>query len=155
PNDAAHRAGPRAVRPHAGPEGGRRHIAECALDAAAFLPQVARTDRSLGDKPMSTRLVALAAVLFSACAFAEDVPVIKFDSVPDPLKLPNDIYFGEVTGVAVNSRGHVFVLSRGNSTGPAYGAAAAQLLEFDPSGKFVREIGKNLYAWSFGHSVRV
>jgi hypothetical protein len=80
--------------------------------------------------------------------------VIRFDSVADPVKLPNDIYFGEVTGVAVNSKGHVFVLSRGNTTGPAYAAAAAQLLEFDRNGKFVREIGKNLYAWSFGHSVR-
>jgi DNA-binding beta-propeller fold protein YncE len=62
---------------------------------------------------------------------------------------------GEVTGVAVNSKGHIFVLSRGNTTGPAYAAAAAQLLEFAPDGTFVREIGKNLYAWSFGHSVRV
>ena len=72
-----------------------------------------------------------------------------------PLKLPKDLYLGEVTGVAVNSKGHVFVLSRGNTTGPAYAAAAAQLLEFDRNGKFVREIGHNLYAWSFGHSVRV
>src|SRR4029450_5244460 len=61
----------------------------------------------------------------------------------------------EVTGVAVNSKGHVFVFSRGNTSGPAYAAAAAQLLEFDQNGKVVREIGKNLYAWSFGHTVRV
>jgi len=101
------------------------------------------------------RWLVASLALCSACAFAEEVPVIRFDSVPDPLKLPNDVYFGEVTGVAVNSKGHVFVLSRGNSTGPAYGAAAAQLLEFDDKGKFVREIGKNLYAWAFGHSVRV
>ena len=33
--------------------------------------------------------------------------------------------------------------------------AAAQLLEFDANGKFVREIGHNLYAWSFAHSVKV
>ena len=39
--------------------------------------------------------------------------------------------------------------------GPAYGAAAAQLLEFDPNGKFLREIGKGLYAWSLAHSVRI
>jgi hypothetical protein len=83
------------------------------------------------------------------------VPVISFDSVPNVLKLPKDIHLGEVTGVAVNSKGHIFVLSRGNTTGPAYAAAAAQLLEFTPDGKFVREIGKNLYAWSFGHAVRV
>jgi len=95
-------------------------------------------------------------VLLSPAAFAQQsVPVIPYDSVPDPLKLPKDLYFGEVTGVAVNSKGHIFVLSRGNTTGPAYAAAAAQLLEFAPNGKFVREIGKNLYAWSFGHTVRI
>jgi DNA-binding beta-propeller fold protein YncE len=83
------------------------------------------------------------------------VPIIAFESVPNILKLPKDLYLGEVTGVAVNSKGHIFVLSRGNTTGPAYAAAAAQLLEFAPDGTFIREIGKNLYAWSFGHSVRV
>ena len=57
--------------------------------------------------------------------------------------------------MAVNSKGHVFVFSRGNSTGPAYAAAAAQLLEFGPDGTFIREIGKNLYAWSFAHAVRI
>jgi DNA-binding beta-propeller fold protein YncE len=99
---------------------------------------------------------ALALSLSSAAAFAqESAPVIRFDSIPDPLKLPDNVYLGEVTGVAVNSKGHIFVLSRGNTTGPAYAAAAAQLLEFDASGNFVREIGRNLYAWSFGHSVRV
>jgi DNA-binding beta-propeller fold protein YncE len=95
-------------------------------------------------------------VLLGAPALAQQsVPVIAFDSVPNALKLPKDLYLGEATGVAVNSKGHVFVLSRGNTSGPAYAAAAAQLLEFGPSGKFVREIGKNLYAWSFGHTVRV
>ena len=87
--------------------------------------------------------------------FAQTVPVIPFDSVPNFLKLPPDIYLGEAAGVATNSRGHVFVFSRGNSTGAAYGAAAAQLLEFAPDGKFLREIGHNLYAWSFAHAVRV
>ena len=83
------------------------------------------------------------------------VPSIAFDSVPNPLRLPANMYFGEVSGVSVNSRGHVFVLSRGNTSGPAYAAAATQLLEFDAKGQFVREIGKNLYAWSFGHTVKV
>jgi 6-bladed beta-propeller len=82
-------------------------------------------------------------------------PEIPFDSVPDFLKLPRDLYFGEVAGIALNSAKHVFVFSRGNTTGPAYGAAAAQLLEFDQNGHFVREIGRNLYAWSFAHTVRV
>ena len=63
---------------------------------------------------------------------------------------------GEVSGVAVNSKGHVFVFTRSNSAGgPAYAPAAAQLLEFGPNGEFVREIGKGLYGWSFAHTVRV
>ena len=103
---------------------------------------------------MKHAIAALLAAL-SGTAAAQSVPAIPFDSVRDPLQLPNDMYFGEVTGVAVNSKGNVFVLSRGNTTGPAYAAAATQLLEFGPDGKFVREIGKNLYAWSFGHTVRV
>ena len=74
----------------------------------------------------------------------QSVPEIPFDSTPDLLKLPNDLYLGEASGVAVNSKGHIFVFSRGDTTGPAYGAAAAQLLEFDPAGKFVREMGHHL-----------
>jgi DNA-binding beta-propeller fold protein YncE len=83
------------------------------------------------------------------------VPEIKFRSVPDFLKLPPDMHLGEASGVAVNSKGHVFVFSRGTTTGPAYAAAAAQILEFGPDGKYIREIGRNLYAWSFAHDVRV
>jgi hypothetical protein len=93
----------------------------------------------------------------SSSVFAQQlqVPEIEFQSVSNPLKFPADLYLGEAAGVAVNSKGHIFVLSRGNSTGPAYGAAAAQLLEFDAEGKFLREIGHNLYAWSYAHSVKV
>jgi hypothetical protein len=86
---------------------------------------------------------------------AQSVPEIPYESVADFFKLPTDLYFGEVAGVAVNSKRHVFVFSRGSTTGPAYGAAAAQLLEFGPDGKYIREIGKNLYAWSYAHAVRV
>jgi len=83
------------------------------------------------------------------------VPEIPYRSVPGFLKLPADLYLGEVAGVAVNSVGHIFVFSRGSTNGPAYGASAAQLLEFDSDGKFLREIGHNLYAWSFAHSVKI
>ncbi|HET9833688.1 MAG TPA: hypothetical protein VFP91_18330, partial [Vicinamibacterales bacterium] len=84
------------------------------------------------------------------------VPEIPFDSVPNAVKLPPDMNFGEDAGVAVNSKGHVFVYTRSNSaTGSAYGGAASQLFEFDQNGKFVREIGKGLYAWAFAHVVRI
>jgi DNA-binding beta-propeller fold protein YncE len=93
--------------------------------------------------------------LASSSLFAQGPAKIVYQSVPDFLKLPQDIYLGEVAGVAVNSERHVFVFSRGDSTGPAYGAAAAQLLEFGADGKFIREIGHHLYAWSFAHSVKI
>ncbi|HTA44492.1 MAG TPA: peptidyl-alpha-hydroxyglycine alpha-amidating lyase family protein [Bryobacteraceae bacterium] len=101
---------------------------------------------------LSVLLVSLAPLAFAQ----ELIPQIPFESVPDFLKLPAGMNFGEVPGVAVNSKGHVFAFTRSNSaTGPAYGAAAAQLLEFDQNGEFVREVGKGLYAWSEAHTVRI
>src|SRR5258706_8948895 len=86
----------------------------------------------------------------------QNVPEIKFDSVPDYPTLPPGMNFGEVSGVAVNSKGHVFVFTRSNTAnGPAYAPAAAQLFEFGPKGEFIREIGKGLYAWSEAHTVRI
>jgi hypothetical protein len=90
-----------------------------------------------------------------AAAWASDVPAIAYESVPDLLRLPADLYLGECSGVALNSHGHVFVLTRGGTTGPAYGAAATMLLEFDAHGNFLREIGHHLYAWSFAHTVKI
>ena len=121
---------------------------------------------------VATATVILAAVVIMAAAAAStakaqdanavaqgaqstNVPEIKFRAVADFLKMPADVYLGEVAGVATDSKGDVYVFSRGNTIGPAYGAAAAQLLEFGPDGKFLREIGHNLYAWSFAHSVRI
>src|SRR5262249_54783993 len=99
----------------------------------------------------------LACACFAAAAFGQDgrAPEIPFDSVPNFLKLPADLYLGEASGVAINSKRHIFVFSRGNTTGPAYAASAAQILEFAPDGKYIREIGHNLYAWSFAHAIRV
>ena len=40
--------------------------------------------------------------------------------------------FGEVSGIAVNSKGDIAIFHRSNSAGgPAYGATAAQVLLFD------------------------
>jgi DNA-binding beta-propeller fold protein YncE len=96
-------------------------------------------------------------VLLAAPSFAQpSAPEIAFESVPNFLKLPHGMNFGEVPGVAVNAKGHVFVFTRSNSAaGPAFAPSAAQLLEFGPKGEFLGEIGKGLYAWSFAHTVRV
>src|SRR5579871_6446993 len=100
-------------------------------------------------------IMVLAIAASGAGAQGQEPPEIRYRANAEFLKMPANLYLGEVAGVAVNSKGHVFVFSRGNTTGPAYGAAAAQLLEFDADGKFVREIGHNLYAWSFAHTVKV
>src|ERR1700745_4121987 len=96
-------------------------------------------------------------VLLSPSALAQQLPPeIPYDSVANLLKLPPDMHLGEVAGVAVNSKGHIDVYSRGGSSvGPAYGNTASQILEFDHDGNFIREVGKNLYAWAFAHTVRI
>ena len=104
---------------------------------------------------MKAWMLSLGLFIGGAACAQTAVPQIAFDSVPDAIKLPKDLYLGEASGVAVNSKGHIFVFSRGNTKGPAYAAAAAQLLEFDADGNFLREIGKNLDAWSFAHTVRI
>jgi hypothetical protein len=105
---------------------------------------------------MKTILFSLALLAAAPALAQQSIPDIPFDSTADFLKLPGGTNFGEVPGVAVNSKGHVFVFTRSNSAGgPAYAPTAAQLLEFGPKGEFIREIGKGLYGWSFAHSVRI
>jgi len=103
---------------------------------------------------MAVAAMSIAAPCSAQTAPAPSPPEIPFDGA-DALSPPVDMHLGEVAGVAVNREGHIFVFHRGNTSGPAYGAAAAQLLEFDKDGHYVREIGKNLYAWSYAHGVRV
>lgn len=62
---------------------------------------------------------------------------------------------GEATGVAKNSKGHLFVFTRSGNVGPALGATASQLFEFDQNLKFVKQWGTDNYAASFAHTVRV
>ncbi len=105
---------------------------------------------------MRTFMCACLLLLAAPCLAQQSVPEIAFDSVPDFPTLPPGMNFGEVPGVAVNSKGHVFVFTRSNSAnGPAYAPTAAQLLEFTADGTYVGEIGKGLYAWSFAHTVRI
>ncbi len=104
---------------------------------------------------MNRRLLCVVLAFGLRAGAQETAPEIPYESAPHFLKLPPNIYLGEVAGVAVNSQGHVFVFSRGNTNGPAYGASAAQLLEFGRDGSYIREIGRNLYAWSYAHAVRI
>jgi hypothetical protein len=79
----------------------------------------------------------------------------------DPITYPRTIYAGEVAGVATNSKGHLFVFQRAGNPYASLGGSRIfvhgqdQLLEFDPAGKFVREIGKGNYSSLVANSVRV
>jgi DNA-binding beta-propeller fold protein YncE len=94
------------------------------------------------------RAALMLLLLMSAEVLAQQAapPEIPYESVPNLLKVPADVYLGEVPGVAVNSKGHIFVYTRSGHT---------RLLEFDADGKFLREIGKDLYGFDFAHVVRV
>src|SRR6202167_1053460 len=86
---------------------------------------------------------------------------IPFDSVPNALQLPAGLYLGEVGGVATNSRGDIFVYTRTGhptiTTGTArpFAHGGSRLFQFDRTGKFVREIGKDSYGFMFAAQVRV
>ena len=62
-------------------------------------------------------------------AKVEGVPDISYEAVPNFLKLPGDLYFGESVGAATNSKGHTFVYDRGHRT---------CIFEFDQTGKSTR-----------------
>jgi hypothetical protein len=110
-----------------------------------------------------TRLALLlcAATALATVVAAQSAPTINFDSTPNALTLPDDIYLGEVGGVATNSRGEIFVYTR---TGhPTMSMASARpfvhggsrLFQFDRNGKFTREIGQGVYGFLFAAQVRV
>lgn len=74
-------------------------------------------------------------------------PEISYDSEPNFLKLPPGIYLGEAMGVARDSKGRIYVNTRGGES--------SQLFQFDPEGNFIREIGQGLYGFAMAHAVRV
>jgi hypothetical protein len=83
------------------------------------------------------RLLVVVFALFGASATAQKqtAPQIPYESVANFLKLPLDMYMGEASGVAVNSKGHIFVFHRGGSShGPAFANTAAQLWSSTPKG---------------------
>lgn len=61
---------------------------------------------------------------------------------------------GETEGVAKNSKGNLFVFTRSGNAGPARGATASQIFEFDTNLKFVKQWGPDNYAASFAHTIR-
>ena len=89
------------------------------------------------------------------------VPEIPFDVNADLLKTGIDLYLGEVGGVGQNSKGNIFVYTR---TGHPYATLGdnrtflrngSRLFEFDKTGKFVRELGQQVYSFNAAYGLRV
>ena len=102
----------------------------------------------------------LLAVMLAGSTLAQ-VPDIRFDSVPNALQLSSSVYLGEVAGVATNSRGDIFVYNRTGHPTVSLGSArpfvhgGSRLFQFDKAGKYVREIGKDSYAFLYASQVRI
>src|SRR3954454_8778480 len=112
------------------------------------------------------RLITFALTVCGAAALAtvvtaQNSPTIEFDSAPNALTLPDDIYLGEVGGVATNSRGDIFVYTRTGhptmsmATARPFVHGGSRLFQFDRGGKFTREIGQGVYGFLFAAQVRV
>ena len=110
----------------------------------------------------SAALLAIAAAHFTPRLFAQaGVPELAFDTNADFLRTPANIYVGEVGGVGRNSQGRIFVYTR---TGHPYATlgdnrtfyrGGSRLFEFDANGKFVRELGQDVYGFNTAFGLRI
>src|SRR5580765_3620466 len=110
----------------------------------------------------------LLTIAFVAGVFAADpasaqspAPEIKFDSVANSVQLPAGLYLGEVAGIATNSKGDIFVYTRTGhptvtiGTMRPFAHGSSRMFQFDRTGKYVREIGKDTYGFMAAAQVRV
>ena len=96
-------------------------------------------------------LAALLLIALPVCAQdmpkapeASKAPELKFRVVPDFFKIPSDMIMAEAVGVAINSKGHIFILNRGNHP----------ILEFDQEGNFIGSFGEASPLFRVPHSIR-
>src|SRR5215472_14235993 len=75
-----------------------------------------------------------------ALLIPQEAPTLDYVAVPDPLPVPANVNMGASSDVAFDSKGHLYVLSRG----------AQPITEFDENGKFVRSFGEGLFTRSHG-----
>ncbi|MBI4196113.1 MAG: hypothetical protein HY526_13665 [Betaproteobacteria bacterium] len=69
-----------------------------------------------------------------------DAPDLGYVPVADVFRLPEGMNFGPCSGVAVNSKGHIFVFHRSHHA----------LLEFDGGGNYIRSLADGMFARPHG-----
>lgn len=103
-------------------------------------------------------VVAVGAAAAAVPVSAQSAPEIAFTGNPHFLSLPA---YGEVAGVATNSRGHIFVYARTGHPVATLGDERtfyhgnSRLFQFDQTGRYVKEIGQGTYSMDFAQQVRV
>src|SRR5262245_44680706 len=80
---------------------------------------------------------------FAQARTEPSIPKLNYEAVPNFFQLPPGENFVECCGVAVSSKGHIYVFHRGSHP----------LMEFDSSGKYIRSIADDLFVTP--HSLRV
>jgi len=73
----------------------------------------------------------------------QEAPLLDYVAVPNPLPVPDAAAMGASSDVAFDSKGHLYVLSRGTKP----------LTEFDENGKFISAFGDGLFTRS--HGIRI
>jgi sugar lactone lactonase YvrE len=112
-------------------------------------------------KRILTLLLAGAALAGVPAIAQTDAPVIPYDADANFLKTPDNVYLGEVGGVAQNSKGDIYVYTRTGHPFVSLGGSrqfmhgGSQLYQFDRNGRFVREVAKDVYGFVFANQVRV
>jgi sugar lactone lactonase YvrE len=79
----------------------------------------------------------------AAVGYGADAPLLDLVAAPDHFRLPAGLNFGSASGVAINSRQHIFVFHRGPHP----------LMEFDADGNFLQAFGDGLF--SRPHGLRI
>jgi len=72
---------------------------------------------------------------FAQSRTEQGIPKLNYEAVPNFFQLPPGENFVECCGVAVSSKGHIYVFHR----------ARHPLMEFDSSGKYIRSIADDLF----------
>src|ERR1700683_4581161 len=103
-----------------------KSLLEIALGCFALLPLLAKAQET-AVKPHAFKAV----------------PELPYRVVPNFFKFPKGMVAGEASGVAVNSKGHIFLFQR---TKP-------MLAEYDAKGNFIQSIGEGLF--SHPHGLRI
>src|SRR5437773_5407098 len=104
------------------------------------------------------KTILLILLALGVSVYGQSVPNINYDANADMIQLPS---FGEVAGVATNSKGHVFVYARTGHGVATLGDErtfyhnGSRIFQFDQRGKFVKEIGQGVYAVNFAQQIRV